>query len=482
MQFISWKALHAALLVFAPPLNAESRPDHPSVITAMNPRATYLAKGPEVNGHSAIQLRAAARLTLSTPHSCGSNEVYLTPESIGVPDESFRRALGEVQDLIDQKIPLLLTLSNCERKRAFLEKVRPCTPEECGELTATLVDGKLFLDEDYKPTGKSLAAYYLEMPMPYDSKRQAWRAKVFYVNSRALRYDYFVNAEDFASSRPVFEAKAYYPNGQLHHLYQNDGDGLRQGESLTYSQDGVIIQRQNHLNNELDGWQTTYHDNGNIAESFKWHQGTLEDGEYLEYDENQRVIGRTSYKAGVWDGPALAYYPNGKLRSRTFFVRGKAQGFSPIYFENGALQLSRNLLNGKPDGWVVEYFPNGKTKRKESHQRGTQRSYALWNEQGTQTIEWQWDEYKREQGDFKQWHENGQLKEHKIYKDGQLQSHVKNWAKNGQLRSSIHYRDNKRHGTSQYWTDDGKLVEDCKYTDGVREQECQRGQRPSPTN
>ncbi|WP_238349507.1 hypothetical protein [Pseudomonas sp. SWRI179] len=129
MQLISWKALNAALLVFTAPLNAESRPDHPSVITAMNPRATYLAKGPEVNGHSVMQLRAAARLTLSTPHSCGSNEVYLTPESIGVPDESFRRALGEVQDLIDQKTPLLLTLSNCERKRAFLEKVRPCTPK-----------------------------------------------------------------------------------------------------------------------------------------------------------------------------------------------------------------------------------------------------------------------------------------------------------------------------------------------------------------
>jgi len=472
MQLISWTAFHTALLIFAPPLNAESRPDHPSVITAMNPRATYLAKGPEVNGHAAIQLRAAARLTLSTPHSCGSSEVYLTPESIGVPDESFRRALDEVQDLIDQKIPLLLTLSNCERKRAFLEKVRPCTPEECGELTATLVDGKLFLDEAYNPTGKSLAAYYLEMPMPYDSKRQAWRARVFYVDSQALRYDHFVNGEDFAASHPVFEAKAYYPNGQRHYVYQNDGDGLRQGESLTYSQDGLIIQRENHLNNELNGWQTTYHDNGKIAESFKWHQGTLEDGEYLEYDENQRVIGRTGYKDGVWDGPALAYHPSGQLRSRTVFVRGKAQGFSPIYFENGAFQLSRNLLNGKPDGWVVEYFRNGKTKRKEFYQRGIQRSYALWNEQGIKTTEWRWDERNRKHGDFKQWHQNGQLKRQETYEDGQLQGHVRTWAEDGQPRSSAQYQNNKLHGISQYWNSDGKLVQDCEYIEGIRQQGC----------
>jgi hypothetical protein len=60
MQFISWNTLNALIFVFAPPLNADPKPDHPTVILDMNTRSTYLAKGPEVNGHSSIQLKAAA--------------------------------------------------------------------------------------------------------------------------------------------------------------------------------------------------------------------------------------------------------------------------------------------------------------------------------------------------------------------------------------------------------------------------------------
>ncbi|WP_256597479.1 toxin-antitoxin system YwqK family antitoxin [Pseudomonas sp. 31-12] len=438
MQFISWKLFSAALLILAQPLtnHAKSPTDHPTVIVGMNPRATYLAKGPEVNGHSSIQLRAAALLTLSTPHACGSNEVYLTPESLGIPGESFRRALGEIQDLIDQKIPLLITLSTCERKRAFFEKVRPCTSEECGDLMNPLVDGKLYLDERFAPIGKDQASFYLKMPMPYDADQKAWKAEVFYVDTQTLRRDYFVDAEDFVSGSPVLTSKAYYPSGKLRRIQQNDANGLRQGEALTQSETGIVIKRENYLNNKLEGWQTIYHDNGKIAESYNWHQGKRVDGEYLEYDENGALIGRTNYKNDAWDGPALSYHPNGQLKSSTMFVAGKAQGPSPIYFENGAIETTRNYLDGSPDGWLVDYFLSGKTKEKAFYQNETRRSYARWNEQGVQTFQWQWDEQNRKQGDFKEWYADGQLKNHKIYKDDKLQGLALTWHENGQLASS----------------------------------------------
>ncbi|MGW8465060.1 toxin-antitoxin system YwqK family antitoxin [Pseudomonas sp. CLCA07] len=476
MQFISWKSISSALLVLTQPLTtyAETPSDHPTVIVDMNPRATYLAKGPEVNGHAAIQLRAAALLTLSTPHACGSNEIYLTPESAGIPDESFRRALDEVQELIDQKIPLLITLSACERKRAFFEKVRPCTPEECGELMTPLVNGKLYLDEHFAPIGKGQASFYLKMPMPYDTDLKAWKAEIFYVDTQTLRRDYFVNAEDFVSGSPVFTSKAFYPSGKLRRVQQNDANGLRQGEALTQSENGIVIKRENYLNNKLEGWQTIYHDNGKIAESYNWYQGKRVDGEYLEYDENGALIGRTNYKNDVWDGPALSYYPSGKLKSRTIFVSGKSQGPSPHYFENGAVRHTREDKDGKPDGWLMSYFINGKVEEKQFYKDGVQRSYERWNEDGVKTVRWQWDEKHREQGDFEEWYENGQLKNQKTYKDGKLEGYLRTWYEKGQMNTSVEYKDNLTQGIGRFWAQDGTLSLECHYEAGERQGECTR--------
>ncbi|WP_256669100.1 toxin-antitoxin system YwqK family antitoxin [Pseudomonas sp. C2B4] len=442
MQFISWKALNAALLVFAPPLNtyAESQPEHPTVIVGMNTRATYLAKGPEVNGHSSIQLRAAALLTLSTPHACGSNEIYMTPESAGIPDDSFRRALDEVQQLIDQKIPLLLTHTVCERKRAFLVKVRPCTPEECGELTASLVDGKQYLDREFSPTGQGQAYYYVKMPMEYDSKRKAWVAQIFFVETQTPSHEYFVDKADFVSGKAVHAYRSYYRSGKLRQSYKSDAHGLRQGEALTYSESGIVIKREGYLNDELEGWQSIYHDNGKIAESYNWQLGKRVDGEYLEYDEDGALISRSSYRNDVWDGPALGYYPNGQLRYSTLFVNGKAQGPSTHYFENGAIQLTRNDIDSKPDGWLITYFIDGKIEEKAFYRAGFRQSFERWNEQGVQTVQWQWDELHREQGDFKEWYKNGQLKEQKTYEAGKLEGPFRAWYENGQIKTAADYK------------------------------------------
>jgi antitoxin component YwqK of YwqJK toxin-antitoxin module len=472
MQFISWNTLNALLFVFAPPLNADPKPDHPTVILDMNTRATYLAKGPEVNGHSSIQLKAAALLTLSTPHACGSNEVYLTPESSGIPVESFRRALDEVQDLIDQKIPLLLTLSACERKRAFFEKVRPCTPEECGDLTNPLVDGKLYLDEHVKPTGKGQASYYLQMPMAYDKKNQAWHAQIFYVNTQTLRSEHYVDKEDFVSGKPVYTYKAYYRNGKSRRSYQNDANGLRQGEALTYSDRGVVITRENFLNNDLEGWQFTYHENGKVAESYNWHLGKHVDGEYLEYDEDGAIIGRRSYRDDVLDGPVLSYHPNGRLKSETLYVNGKAQGPDNQYFDNGAIEFSRINVDGRPDGWLTTYFIDGTVKEKKLFKDGVERSYEQWNEQGKQTLQWQWDEQHRKQGDFKQWYADGQLKEHRKYKDDKLQGASTTWHENGEIASSSSYVGGAEDGPARVFREDGSLSFECQYQMGVRQGKC----------
>ncbi|WP_428481018.1 toxin-antitoxin system YwqK family antitoxin, partial [Pseudomonas chlororaphis] len=183
-----------------------------------------------------------------------------------------------------------------------------------------------------------------------------------------------------------------------------------------------MVKRSNYRDGLLEGWQSTYHDNGKVAESYNWRQGKRVDGEYLEYDENGKLVGRITYRANLPDGPIISYYPDGKIKDSGQFVAGKKVGPSPSYYPDGTLESTVDYVDNQPVGWQIQYHPNGKVKQKQfNDEHGTQRSYALWNEQGVQTLQWQWDEQHREQGDFKAWYDNGQLKDHKIYKDAKLE-------------------------------------------------------------
>lgn len=471
MPLKHWKLLSTAVLTLAFPLalNATPRPDHPTIIVGMDINASYIGK----DSQQQPELRRAVLLELSNAHRCGSNEVYLTPESAGIPTESFSQALEEFQQLIDEQTPLLLTLSDCDGKRAFFEKVRACTAQECGELTASLVDGKLYLDERYAPTGKGQAAYFLSMPMNYDDGQKAWNAKIFYAESGTLRRDYFVNAKDFVSGKAVHASKTFYPDGQVRHSVRYDSNGKRQGEALTYSEGGVVIKRSNYLDDLLEGRQSTYHNNGKLAQSYDWHQGQRVDGEYLEYDEDGKLAGRITYRANLPDGPIVSYYPDGRIKDRGQFVAGKKVGPSPSYYPDGTLESTVDYVDNQPQGWQVQYHPNGKVKQKQfNDEHGTQRSYALWNEQGVHTLQWQWDEQHREQGDFKEWYDNGQLKDHKIYKDAKLEGPVVTWYENGQMESSTDYQDGKEHGWMRLWNKDGSLQSECRYQAGARQGAC----------
>lgn len=471
MPFRHRKLLSAAVLTLALPLalNATPRPDPPTIIVGMDSGASYIAK----DSQQQPELRRAVLLELSSAHRCGSNEVYLTPESSGIPAESFGQALEEIQQLIDDQTPLLLTLSDCDGKRAFFEKVRPCTAQECRELTASLVDGKLYLDERYAPTGQGQASYFLTMPMSYDKRQKAWNAKIFYVESGTLRRDCFVSAEDFVSGKAVHASKTYYPDGQVRHSAGYDLNGKRQGEALTYSESGVVVKRSNYRDGLLEGWQSTYHDNGKVAESYNWRQGKRVDGEYLEYDENGKRVGRITYRANLPDGPITSYYPDGKIKDSGQFVAGKKVGPSPSYYPDGTLESTVDFVDNQPVGWQIQYHPNGKVKQKQfNDEHGTQRSYALWNEQGVQTLQWQWDEQHREQGDFKAWYDNGQLKEHKVYKDAKLEGPAVTWYDSGQMESSTDYLDGKEHDWMRLWNEDGSLQSECQYQTGTRQGAC----------
>lgn len=90
---LTYKIFFVALGLAANITYAHAEHIHPSTILNIKMNATYLDIDPDKTGHSSIKLMPAVRLTLSTPHSCGTSQVHITPDSIGVPVENF---LGEI--------------------------------------------------------------------------------------------------------------------------------------------------------------------------------------------------------------------------------------------------------------------------------------------------------------------------------------------------------------------------------------------------
>lgn len=55
------------------------------------------------------------------------------------------------------------------------------------------------------------------------------------------------------------------------------------------------------------------------------------------------------------------------------------------------------------------------------------------------------------EGEFKQWHPNGQLYEHSFRKNNKLQGEYRVWWENGQLEVHCFYKDGKLEGEYKRW-------------------------------
>ena len=81
-------------------------------------------------------------------------------------------------------------------------------------------------------------------------------------------------------------------------LYNNEG--LREGEYLSFHNNGNIRERSHYMRNELDGIQELYDENGVIELSISYKSG-IKHGESVVYN-NGKVSRRVRYNNGNING------------------------------------------------------------------------------------------------------------------------------------------------------------------------------------
>ena len=159
---------------------------------------------------------------------------------------------------------------------------------------------------------------------------------------------------------------------------------------------------------------------------------------YKGEGSNEVIVSRITYRAN--GDIIISENPSDKTKMvREYYYNEDADDL----FYYTPIELERNYKDGKLDGLFKEWYENGQLKEegnyKDGERDGLQRH---WYENGQLKYEGNFKDGKGD-GLEKLWYENGQLRYEGNIKDGELDGLFKEWYENGQLKYEGAWKDGK---------------------------------------
>jgi antitoxin component YwqK of YwqJK toxin-antitoxin module len=256
---------------------------------------------------------------------------------------------------------------------------------------------------------------------------------------------------------------------------------VRHGEWVEHHYNGQKMKEEHYVEGVLQGEVRTWYENGQLEE-VKTMEDKFENGPYKRYFEDGQLHMEGRFAKGEKTGEWKTWHRNGQLAFSDVFVSDKhIDGPWVGKHANGADSLSGSYSNGRMNGIWTASHPNGRLKSKtlyrdnmpvgefvEFYANGNKRLEGAF---GTSQNDGQ---RQREEGLWKEWHENGQLMREATYDDGRLVGHCQEWYPNGQKRFETNYviagrKDEMMDGMTREWYEDGALMSEGAYTSGLRD-------------
>ena len=213
----------------------------------------------------------------------------------------------------------------------------------------------------------------------------------------------------FVSKQSLF-GQVTNPNGYNTFFYDNGSkssegtmrDGKADGYWKNYYKNGKVKIEGNRKNFQLDSLWKFYSEKGKITKSVNYLEGKR-NGYTFNYDTNQHVSSKEGFLNDIKQGNSFTYYPSGKTK------------------------LIMPYVKGKPDGYAYEFSEDSVIISIMKYQGGILASVDRLNRK---------DENGKKQGVWKDFYEDGKLKEEKKYKDDVVDGYVKTYDKKGNLSNT----------------------------------------------
>ena len=187
-------------------------------------------------------------------------------------------------------------------------------------------------------------------------------------------------------------------------------------ESNVISSEGFLI------NGIPEGKWISYYENKNIKSEGFWKNSLL-DSTWIFYDSSGGITLKENYRNNLKNGLSIFYDSSGFKVKETKYIDGKKSGKSLIYYPGtNKIKEENNFKNGIKDGVSVEYDENQQLKTIYQFNMG-----VVYKKEEINRL----DSEGKKQGVWREYHDNGKLKEEAFYFHGKQDGIVKKYNNKG---------------------------------------------------
>ena len=271
---------------------------------------------------------------------------------------------------------------------------------------------------------------------------------IIYKDGKIIKSTLVKAMKDNASFSPVTDIyykledshtlrKVDYENGLLKTYFIYNKDGIPDGESVEYYEEGNIESIVHFRNNIVESLTITYYENGNIDEEVNYKNNKM-NGEAKSYDENGKLNGRTIFKDDIKLEEDV--YKENEILKNTF--KNGELVKQDICTLNGTLK-ERRILNGDELEYST-FYQNGNVK-----QKILAKDKIIIKEQI----------YAR----------NGNIMSNSFFSDGKPVIELFEYYPNGNIKEKVHFINDKEEGEHFFYDKKGKLIKTEIYKNGIKQ-------------
>ena len=206
------------------------------------------------------------------------------------------------------------------------------------------------------------------------------------------------------------------------------------GYNIFYYDNGAKSSEGTMRDGKADGYWKNYYKNGQVKIEGNRKNFQL-DSVWKFYSEKGKITKSVNYLDGKKNGYTFNYDTNQRVSSKEAFVNDIKQGYSFVYYPSGKTKLMTPYLKGKPDGIAYEYSEDSVIISIMKYQGGVLASVDRLNRK---------DENGKKQGVWKEFYEDGKVKEEKKFKDDVIDGYVKTYDKKGNLTNTEKFNNGKQ--------------------------------------
>ena len=254
-----------------------------------------------------------------------------------------------------------------------------------------------------------------------------------------------------------------FPNQLLKQYFIFNKNGLLDGESREYYEEGDIKSISPFKNNIPDGVFISYYQNGNIQEKHTYKNGN-EEGEGLFYYENGQLEEKYFMKNGKLDGEATVYFEDGKIRNKAIFKDGvkleeetyKDDEIRKSTFKNGEIVQQDIYSKNKKLKAKKFFLENGKTKIISYYENGNKQEEVF-------VINELFD------GEALVYYPSGKLLQKRNFINGKAEGELVEYYENGVVKEKAYFINDKQEKEHFFYDEKGNLIKTDIYKNGVKQ-------------